>query len=90
MQSQPITNGIDAVMKFCNDFRSKKTVSYYAKACEFIQKYYHQQQQVNYNADINEQIRHGLQLETSDNQTSKYNRERYIFRVLGMLDDYYR
>lgn len=90
MQLQPITNGIDAVMKFCNDFRSQETVRCYTNACEFIQKYYHQQQQVNYNADINNQIRHGLHLEISDNHTFKYNRERYIFRVLGMLDDYYR
>lgn len=90
MQSQPISNGIDAVMKYCIDFRSQQTVSYYAKACEFIQTYYHQLQQVNYNANINDQIRHEIRLEILDNQTSKYNRERFVFRVLGMLDDYYR
>ncbi|WP_051533777.1 tyrosine-type recombinase/integrase [Desulfitibacter alkalitolerans] len=90
MQSQLITNGIDAVMKFCKDFRSRETVRKYTKACEFIQKYYHQQQHINYCADINEEIRQGLHLEISVNQTFKYNRERYVFRVLGMLDGYYK
>jgi integrase len=89
MQSKPISNGTDAVIKFCIDFRSKETERHYAKACVFIQEYYHQQKQVNYNAGINDQIRHGLHLETPNNQTSKYNKERYIFRVLGMLDDYF-
>lgn len=90
MQSQPITNGIDAVMKFCNDYRSRETVRHYTKACEIIQTYYLQQQHFNYSADINEQIRQGIHLKMSDKQTFKYNRERYVFRVLGMLDDYFR
>lgn len=89
MQSQPIVNGIDAVMKYCIDFRSQTTVSNYARACEFVQKYYNQLQQVNYSVDINDQIRHEIRLEILDNQTSKYNRARYVFRVVGMLDDYY-
>lgn len=90
MQSQPIINGIDQVMKYCIDFRSRETVIHYIKACEFIQNSYRQQQRVNYDAEINDQMRHEIRTKILTNKKSKFNKERYVFRVLGMLDDYYK
>jgi len=36
MQSTPIAEGIEAVMKFCNDFRNPETIKQYSKACDAI------------------------------------------------------
>lgn len=89
MQSRPIVEGIEAVMKFCNDFRSPKTIKEYSKACDAILTFYKKHQQASYEADINNQIRYGLQLLSKEKQSLKYSGDRYTFRVLGMLDDYY-
>jgi integrase len=89
MQSRPIAEGIEAVMKYCNDFRSPKTIKEYSKACNAILTFYKEHQQDSYDADINSQIRCGLQLFPKERQSLKYCRDRYTFRVLGMLDDYY-
>ena len=85
MQSKPIAEGIEA----CNDFRSPETIKQYSKACDFILAFYKKHQQVFYDVDINNQIRCGLQLIPGEKQSPKYHSDRYAFRVLGMLDDYY-
>lgn len=89
MQSRPIVEGIEAVMKFCNDFRSPETIKEYSKACDAILTFYKEHQQASYDADINNQIRYGLQLISKEKQSLKYYGDRCTFRVLGMLDDYY-
>jgi integrase len=89
MQSRPITKGIEAILKFCNDFRSLETIKEYSKACEVILTFYKEHQQASYDADVNNQIRHGLQLLPKERRSIKYCGDRYTFRVLGMLDDYY-
>lgn len=89
MQSRLIAEGIEAVMKFCNDFRSPETTKKYSKACNMIVIFYEEHQQTSYDADVNNQIRYGLQLFPKERQSLKYCRDRYTFRVLGMLDDYY-
>ena len=57
MQSGPIVEGIEAVMKFCNDFRSPETIKQYSKACDVILAFYKEHQQTFYDADVNNQIR---------------------------------
>lgn len=89
MQLRSIAEGIEAVMKFCNDCRSRETIKQYSKACDAILTYYKEHQQASYDADINNQIRYGLQFFTEEKQSLKYYGDRYSFRVLGMLDDYY-
>ncbi len=89
MQSQPITNGIDAVMKFCDDFRTQETSKRYLLACESIKMIYNQHHQECYDPKLNEQIRNEVKLKIESNSTTKYSEERYAFRTLGMLDDYY-
>lgn len=87
MQLRPITEGIEVVMKYCNDFRSPETIKEHSKACDTILVFYKEHQQNSYDADVNNQIRHGLQLLPKERQS--LSRDRYTFRVLGMLDDYY-
>lgn len=89
MQTRPIAEGIEAVMKFCNDFRSPETVKKYSKACNMILTFYEEYQQTSYDANVNNQIRYGLQLFHKERKSLKYCEDRYTFRVLGMLDDYY-
>ncbi|MDR3600881.1 MAG: hypothetical protein P4L49_10440 [Desulfosporosinus sp.] len=86
MQPISITAGINTIMDFCNEFRSKETAGYYAGACEFILTVYQQLNQETYDAGLNTQICRDIQKELF---SSGYNSYRYIFRVLGMLDDYY-
>lgn len=89
MQSRSIAEGIESIMKFCNDFRSPETIKQYSKACDAILTFYKEHQQASYDADVNNQIRHGLQLFPEEKKSLKYYGDRYTFRVLGMLDDYY-
>lgn len=89
MHSRPIAEGIETVMKFCNDFRSLETIKKYFKACDAILTFYKEHQQTSYDADVNNQIRCGLQLLSKEKPFPTYRGDRYTFRVLGMLDDYY-
>lgn len=45
MQSRPIVEGIETVVKFCNDFRSPETIKEYSKACDVILTFYKEHQQ---------------------------------------------
>jgi hypothetical protein len=69
MQSRPIAEGIEAVMKFCNDFRSPETAKKYSKACNMILTFYKEHQQTSYDADVNNQIRYELQLFPKERQS---------------------
>lgn len=86
MQSNSITEGINAVIDYSREFREETTVRKYEKACIIIQGFYEEQGLVRYSFELNDEIRCGYCRAES---ISGYTICRYVFRTLGMLDDYF-
>lgn len=89
MQSKTIAEGITAVIEYCRGIRTKETIRGYEKACNTIRAYYEKSGQTYYNVGINNEIRDHFCGELKSNATIGYQNHRYLFRTLGMLDDYY-
>lgn len=89
MQPKTIVAGITAVIEYCRKFRTDDTTRRYEKACNIIQTYYEMSGQAYYSADFNDEIRNHLYDESNNHVISGYPEYRYVFRALGMLDDYY-
>ena len=89
MQSKTIAEGITAIIEYCRGIRSNGTIRGYEKACDTIRAYYEKSGQTYYNIGINNKIRDHFCGELKSNATIGYQNHRYLFRTLGMLDDYY-
>lgn len=89
MQLKIIAEGITAVIEYCSKFRTDDTVREYKKACNIIQTYYEESGQKYYNDGINSEIRDHFYGELESDATVGYPIHRYLFRTLGMIDDYF-
>jgi len=89
MQPKTITEGITAIIEYCHEFRTDDTTREYEKACNTIQTYYEKTGQTYYNAGINNEIREHFYGEPKSNAILGCQNHHYLFRTLGMLDDYY-
>jgi len=86
MQQRRLSEGIQAVIDYCLEFRKGETVKKYVKACNEIESYYVARGTLYYSADISASIRTDL---CRNEEIYGYRNHRYIYRTLGMLDDYY-
>lgn len=90
MQSQTIAEGLTAIIEYCREIRTNDTIRMYEKACNTIRACYEKSGQTCYNVGINNEIRnHFCGSEQKNKSTIRYQSHRYLFRTLGMLDDYY-
>jgi integrase len=89
MQPKTIAEGITAVIEYCREFRTDDTLREYEKACNIIQNYYEKSEQMYYDASINNDIRDYFCSEQKSSATMEHKYHHYLFRTLGMLDDYY-
>lgn len=89
MQSKTIAAGITAIIEYCSEIRTSDTIKRYEKACNIIRAYYEKSGQTYYNVDINNEIRDLFCGELKKDATTRYQNHGYLFRTLGMLDDYY-
>jgi len=86
MQPKAITKGIEAVIEYCRQFHTDDTIKRYERAVSAIKAYYKEYGQAFYHAKVNDKIRICLR---DSYVVSGYRHYRTIFRVLGMLDDYF-
>lgn len=89
MQQQSLYEGITAVIKFCNDNRIPETTSKYQLACKTISMRYAEQNITNYSESFNEELRQEVKARLEEHLVTGFKQERYFFRTLGMLDDYF-
>ena len=86
MQTKTINDGINAVIDYYKEFRASDTVRSCIKACGIIQSYYNEHSKTDYHPNINEEIRNRIR---ENRVVLGHGDCRAIFRILGMLDDYY-
>ncbi|MDY0219449.1 MAG: tyrosine-type recombinase/integrase [Candidatus Cloacimonas acidaminovorans] len=89
MQPKTIAEGIAAIIKYCREIRTDCTIRRYEKTCDIIHAYYEKSGQTYYNVGINNEIRDHYYGEVKSSATIGYQNHGYLFRILGMLDDYY-
>jgi len=89
MQYRTIEEGITAIIEYNREIRTNDTLREYEKACNTIRAYYDKSGQPYYNVSINNGIRDHFCGELKSVKTIGYQSHRYLFRTLGMLDDYY-
>lgn len=89
MQNQLLCDGIAAVIKFCNDNRTPETVCKYQLACEKIRSSYAECNIKYYSESFNKQLRQTVKAKLEGQAPTSFKEDRYFFRTLGMLDDYF-
>lgn len=90
MEQKLLSEGIDAIIEFCKANRTLETTQKHQLACDTIRNIYELHSDTDLNPNLNSQIRHEVKKEINIMiSTRRYYSERYVFRVLGMLDDFY-
>lgn len=89
MRNQLLTNGIDAVMKFCNDNRTPDTTRKYHEACDAIKKIYSEYSMEHYDEDLTEKTLLATKDRLNGCAPTAFPADRYLFRTLCMLRDYF-
>ena len=89
MRNQLLTDGIDAVMKFCNDNRTPGTAMKYQEACDAIKKIYSEYSTEQYDEDLTEKTLLATKDRLNGCAPTAFPADRYLFRTLCMLRDYF-
>lgn len=89
MHKQLLSNGITAVLKFCSDNRILETANKYQVACKYIIKRYAEHGNKYYSQPFNEELIQEVKERLEGQLTNSFKEDRYLFRTLGMLDDYF-
>lgn len=89
MRNQLLTDGIDAVMKFCNDNRTLATAMKYHEACNAIKKIYSEYSMEHYDENLTEKILIATKERLNGCTPTAFSVDRYLFRTLCMLRDYF-
>ena len=91
MQKSLISDGITSIMRFCNENRTAETVCKYRLACEKVSIFYADNDMGCYDQSFNEELRLTVQenLEKQASTRFKFKEDRYLFRTLKMLDDFF-
>lgn len=89
MQNHLISDGIASVIKFCSDNRTLETARKYQLACEQISVSYADKNIRCYRQSFNKELRQNVQKKLEGQPPTKFKEDRYLFRTLGMLDDYF-
>ena len=90
MKHRPLSEGIKAILQFCRDNRVTETVQHYQEACKAIEKIYNQKKIIDYDEDLTANTIQELRTQLPSSRIAKYSLNRYIYRTLCMLQDYYR
>ena len=85
----PINDCIDGVMDFCRKNRSPKTISCYQTACDFISHAYEKHSITAYDRHLHEELLQASRSRLLDGNSLSKRFDRYLFRVLSMIQDYY-
>jgi len=89
MHNQLLFNGIAVVLKFCSDNRIPETGNKYQIACEYITTRYADHGNEYYSQYFNEELRQEVKARLEGQPANSFKEDRYLFRTLGMLDDYF-
>ena len=89
MKHRPLSEGIKAILQFCRDNRVTETVQHYQEACKAIEKIYNQKKIIDYDEDFTANTIQELRTQLPSCRIAKYSLNRYIYRTLCMLQDYY-
>ena len=89
MRNQLLTNGIDAIMGFCNNNRTPETAMKYQEACNAIKRIYSKHIMKHYDKDLTEKTMLATKDRLSSCSSAIYTADRYLFRTLCMMRDYF-
>lgn len=84
-----INECINAVMDFCRENRSPDTINCYQKACDFVVRAYGDRFITEYDQHLHEELLQASRKRVLESSSSQEWFERYVFRVLSMIQDYY-
>jgi integrase len=84
-----ISDGIASVIKFCTDNRTAETANKYQLACEEIVFSYSYNNITCYSQSFNNELIQTVQAKLERQSPTRFNEDRYLFRTLRMLDDYF-
>ena len=88
MENKPIAEGIEAILEFSRNYRTKDTVVYYKKACSQIQSYYKSHGETNFSNEIQQEIKEQTSTTLNKSSTFYYKNGALILRVLQMLNSF--